>query len=60
MTVKKFLLDDEPVTMRELFAAASAIDERFAEDWCKQTSVAASILRENGQDVKENPDFQLA
>ncbi|MED5549757.1 MAG: hypothetical protein VX529_10395 [Pseudomonadota bacterium] len=53
---KKYLLDNEPVSARELIDAASHIDDEYAADCIKQTSVAARILRANGQDVRDNPD----
>ena len=48
---KKYTIDGEPVTARELIRAAAHIDDAFAADWLKCTSEAARILRENGQEV---------
>ncbi len=54
MTTKPYLLDGEPVTASELIAAAGKLHTQFAADWFKSTSVATSILRDNGQEVKGN------
>ena len=51
---KKYLLDGKPIDANGLIEAASAIDGRFHADWFKSTSAAATILRENGQEVEEN------
>lgn len=48
---KKYLLDDEAVTARELIAVA----ENYGyDDVIKQTSVAAGVLRRHGHVVREN------
>lgn len=52
LDAKKYLLDGVPVSASQLISEASSIDERFNNDWLKSTSVAASILRENGQEVE--------
>lgn len=52
---KKYRIDGEPVSARQLIKAAEALDEDFANDWMKQTSVAAHILRDNGHVVDDNP-----
>ena len=49
---KKYLLDGEPITARQLINAAAYINPAFDHDWLKSTSVAVKILRENGQDVE--------
>ena len=56
MTAKKYLIDGNPVTAKELIVEACAWDDCFANDWLKETSVAANILRENGFRVEENPE----
>lgn len=53
---KKYLLDGEPVTYRELIQAAARINADFAADWFKQTSVAAQILRGVGYTVEALKD----
>ena len=53
---KRYLLDDEPVTASQLMAAAASIDAKFQSDWLKTTSLAAAILRENGQTVELNEE----
>ena len=53
---KKYLIDGRPVTPSELIEAATWVDERFNDDWFKSTSAAASILRDNGHVVEDNPD----
>lgn len=55
---KPYLIDDEPVTPRELIARAMPYSETFAQTWLKRTSVAASILREHGHRVENNPEFK--
>ena len=55
---KKYRIDGDPVTSSQLIRAAAAIDETFANDWLKQTSVAANILRDNGHVVDDNPEFE--
>jgi hypothetical protein len=57
---KPYLLDDEPVTGRELIRAAEPYSESFASDWLKQTSVAATILRDHGHSVTDNPEYRPA
>jgi hypothetical protein len=57
---KQYLLNGEPVTGTELIEAAEAYSERFANDWLKQTSVAASILRDHGHRVTDNPEYRAA
>lgn len=52
--LKKYLIDGDPATASELIAAAACINISFAGDWLKSTSVAAAILRENGQTVTVN------
>ena len=49
---KKYLLDGKPITARQLIDAAAYINPGFDNDWLKSTSVAATILRDNGQDVE--------
>ena len=51
---KPYLLDDEPVTAKELIDAAIKLDHSYALNWMRQTSVAAIILRSNGHIVEEN------
>jgi hypothetical protein len=55
---KKYLLDGDPLTASELIAAAAAINEPFAKDWFKQTSIAAHILRNNGHTIEINPEVE--
>lgn len=57
-SVKKYLLDDKPVDMRELIHAARDIDNEFARMEVLQTSVAANILRKAGHTVGENKEAQ--
>lgn len=53
MSDKPYLVDDEPFSARELIQLACKLDKEFAKDWLKRTSVAASILRENGYTVTD-------
>lgn len=54
----KYLLDDEPISARNLIKLAGVLDQNFANDWLRQTSVAASIIRNHGYTVCENPDYR--
>jgi len=58
MDNKKYLLDGEPISSSGLIDAASSISTWFAADWLKSTSVAATILRENGQTVEHNKEVR--
>lgn len=55
---KKYRINGEPVTAHRLIAEAACIDDGFDNDWLKSTSRAASILREYGYVVDENPTMQ--
>ena len=58
MTDKKiYMIDDEPVSPKELIEQAEALDEAFSNDWLKQVSVAANILRDSGYSVTKNPEY---
>ncbi len=50
---RKYLLDDNPVSFRELIKEAESYDESFAHADIKSTSHAAQILRRNGFTVSE-------
>lgn len=58
MSEKKYLVDGDPTTARELIQAAEDRDEDFAKGWLKQTSRAAEILRTRGHAVEENPEYK--
>lgn len=51
---KKYLLDGDPVSARDLINAASDLDADYASDWCQTVSAAACILREHGRTVGQN------
>lgn len=53
---KEYLIDDKPVSARELIDAAGEISEEFLNNWCKRTSEAAEILRNDGSVVEVNQD----
>lgn len=57
MNEKKYLLDNEPISWKDLIRAARDIDAEFDNREVQQTSVAANILRKNGHTVGENPDL---
>ncbi len=60
MKDKPYMIDDEPVSAKELIDAASVLDKEFAREFLKRTSVAAGILRQHGHTVSENPEFDSA
>lgn len=51
----KYRIDKEPVDWQEIIERAK--NYGYTGE-IMQTSVAASILRENGHEVDENPDFK--
>jgi len=55
MNKKPYMINETPVTARELMNEAAAIDLRFNNDCLKSTSRAATILREVGYTVTDNP-----
>lgn len=57
MDNKKYLVDGQPVTPSELIRLAADLDDSFARDWLKETSVAAFILRDYGYTVSGNPSY---
>lgn len=57
MDEKKYLLDGEQISASRLIREAEAVDPVFKKDWLKSTSVAASILQDNGQEVELNPEW---
>ena len=54
MYEKKYLIDGEPSSARDVIKMASEYDPDFAEGTFLQTSVASGILRDNGISVEEN------
>ena len=50
---RHYLLDDEPISANELIQRAAGINDSFANSFIKQTSVAASILRDAGHVVSQ-------
>ena len=54
MNEKKYLMDQKPVSAREIIKEARTIDSEFDESHFYQTSVAARILRNNGYEVGNN------
>jgi len=50
---KKYLLDGIPKSARDLIKMASSYDPDYGKDGLKQTSIAATILRENGFTVED-------
>lgn len=54
----KYLLDGKPVSARDLIKAAERFNEDFAKDGFKTTSEAATILRQNGSRVEDNPEYE--
>ena len=53
MEEKKYHIDNEPASAREIISKAKTLDDDFARSGFYQTSVAARILRENGYEVGE-------
>ena len=57
MNEKKYLIDDEPASARDIINKAKTLyDEYGAGGFCT-TSGAAQILRQHGYCVSENPDY---
>ena len=50
---KLYLIDNEPATASDVIKAAEELDDSFANDWLKSTSMAAMILRANGHSVEQ-------
>lgn len=48
---KKYTIDGNPVTPRELIDEASEVDPVYDRDWYKSTRTAAAVLRRNGYEV---------
>ena len=57
MYEKKYLIDDEPASARDIIKKAKALDDRYGADGFCTTSGAAQVLREHGHSVSENPDY---
>ena len=51
------MIDDEPVSAREIINRASEIDEVYEAQFIKQTSVASQILRRRGHKITDNPNW---
>jgi len=51
MNMKKYQIDNEPASAKDIINEARAIDEEFDNSNFYQTSVAANILRKNGHKV---------
>ena len=54
----RYMFDGRPITSTGIIKEAAKVDQYFANDWLKQTSVAAAILRAYGHTVEENPNFK--
>ena len=52
-TELRYMVNGTPVTVSGLIKMAADINANFKADWCKQTSAAASILRDAGLEVGE-------
>lgn len=57
MTAKKYLIDGEPASARDIIDRASDLDQRYSNDWLRMSSDGARILREHGHVVDNNPDW---
>ena len=55
---KKYHIDNEPASARDIIKMARGLSEPFDNDWLQQTSVAAGILRENGHEVGKLEDME--
>lgn len=49
---KKYSIDGEPASARDLIHAAEALDAEFGADGLTSTSQAARILRDHGHEVR--------
>ena len=52
MNEKKYLIDDEPSSAKDIIKKATEYDANFSSNPIKQTSVAAGILRDYGISVE--------
>ena len=59
MEEKKYHIDFEPVTFRELIKKARELDENFDRQEIQQTSVAANILRKHGHKVGDVAEIKI-
>lgn len=60
MGEKKYMIGDEPASAGDIIKMACNYDIEFADDRLKTTSRAAEILRENGFQIRNNPDYVAA
>lgn len=58
MTEKKYMIDNDPASARDIILMAKEYDCGFGSDGFCQTSVAAFILRQYGHTVEENPNYK--
>jgi hypothetical protein len=57
MNEKKYLIDDNPASARDIINKAKEVDPEYgAEGFCT-TSGAAQVLEEHGYSVSENPNY---
>ena len=55
MNKKEYMIDDEPASARDIIMAAKELDSSYGSDGICQTSVAASVLRQHGHTIGDNP-----
>jgi len=51
MDEKKYLIDNEPASARDIIELAKEYNEDFRDSFIKQTSIAAEILRDAGHKI---------
>ena len=54
---KKYLIDNEPASAMDIINRAKELDASYGRDGLSMTSTAATVLRNNGHKVEENPSF---
>ena len=57
MDEKKYLMNGEPVSARQIILEAKTLDSDYGADGFCFTSEAAQVLRVHGYEVGENHDY---
>jgi len=55
---KKYLLDGDPASAKDIIDLACKLDYEFSDEWLKRTSQAARILRTYSYTVEDNLDWE--
>jgi len=57
MNEKRYMIDNEPASAQDIIRKAKELDDDYGSDGIYQTSFAARILRLNGYEIKDNPNY---